>query len=74
MKHIKDITISIFAIIGFFTVLTGYSSGTLENEVGTYQISSGYGMVYRMNTKTGYIVDVAKRVIEKSMVNGDDGK
>jgi hypothetical protein len=69
MKHIKDITISIFAIIGFFTVLTGYSSGTFENEVGTYQLSASVGGVYKMNTKTGYIVQVTDRAIKKSHLN-----
>ena len=36
MKNIKEITISIFAIIGFFTIITGFTNNTETATQQTY--------------------------------------
>ena len=39
MKNIKDITISIFAIIGFVAIVSGFTNNYNQGEVGTYQVA-----------------------------------
>ena len=63
----KETVIGIFAAIGIFTVITGFT--TDEKEVGRYQIAVGVKGVktqlYRVDTKTGIIVDINERDLEK---------
>mgnify|MGYP006101849855 CR=1 FL=1 len=63
----KETVIGIFAAIGIFTVITGFT--TDEKEVGRYQIAVGVKVVktqlYRVDTKTGIIVDINERALEK---------
>tara|TARA_B110000971_G_scaffold194229_1_gene207798 strand:- start:117 stop:350 length:234 start_codon:yes stop_codon:yes gene_type:complete len=63
----KETVIGIFAAIGIFTVITGFT--TDEKEVGRYQIAVGVKGVktqlYRVDTKTGIIVDINERALEK---------
>jgi hypothetical protein len=63
----KETVIGIFAVIGVFTVIAGFS--TDEKEVGRYQIAVGVKGVktqlYRVDTKTGIIVDINERALEK---------
>jgi len=65
MKHIKDITISIFAIIGFAFVLSSFTSnettetqevvyGTPESHIWELQISPG-GSPFSINKLTGEV-------------------
>lgn len=73
MKKIIKIVISTFALIGLVTIISSYSSETYqENEVGTYQIAGagGYGSVlYRLNTKTGDIIEIKQSNIDKINLN-----
>ena len=63
----KETVIGIFAAIGIFAVITGFT--TDEKEVGRYQIAVGVKGVktqlYRVDTKTGIIVDINERTLEK---------
>ena len=64
----KEMIIAIFAFVGFFTIVTGFTSE--EKEFGRYQIAvtnSGGRKVqlYRVDTKTGVIVDINERELEK---------
>ena len=68
MKNIKDIILLAFAVIGFYSIITAFTSD--EKEVGRYQIAvtdSGGRKVqlYRVDTKTGVIVDINERELEK---------
>ena len=65
MKNIKDITISIFAIIGFAFVLPSFTTNDAEEtqqQVGTYQISTTYrdggNWIFEttIDTRTGQVV------------------
>ena len=61
MKNIKDITISIFAIIGFVAIVTGFTNeaeqqptyGTPESHVWT--ITSTDSRAYALNKVTGEV-------------------
>ena len=63
MKNFKDITISIFAIIGFFTIITAFQTRQTPepNDVAEshiYQLSgitntSGRPKMYKLNKVTG---------------------
>jgi len=70
---IKDITLSIFAIIGFFALVTSFTNEP-ENEVGTYQISaSGSGKnaridIFILNTKTGDVRKTSHSEITKEWI------
>ena len=64
----QEMIIAIFAFVGFFTIVTGFTSE--EKEIGRYQIAvtnSGGRKVqlYRVDTKTGVIVDINERELEK---------
>ena len=73
MKKIKKIVISTFALIGLVTIISSYSSETYqENEVGTYQIAGAGaygGVLYRLNTKTGDIIEIKQSNIDKINLN-----
>ena len=76
MKNIKNLTISIFAIIGLYAILISTSSTSNLNqdtyEVGTYQITgagSYGGVLYRLNTKTGEILEIKQSTIDKINLN-----
>lgn len=72
MKNIKSILLGGFAVLGFMTVITGFTNQVESNEVGTYQISgAGYGggVLYRLNTKTGDIVEIKQSNIDKVNLN-----
>jgi hypothetical protein len=66
MKNIKDITISIFAIIGFAFLLSSFTPNdveeTTQNQVGTYQVSTTYrdmgNWIFEtiIDTRTGKVV------------------
>jgi hypothetical protein len=64
---LKETVIGIFAVIGVFAVITGFRAD--EKEVGRYQIAVGVKGVktqlYRVDTKTGIIVDINERDLEK---------
>ena len=63
MKNFKDITISIFAIIGFFTIITAFQTRqtpepNVVSESHIYQLSgitntSGRPKMYKLNKVTG---------------------
>ena len=66
MKNIKDITISIFAIIGFVFVLTSFTSnetqetqqvvyGTPESHVWEIYRQTDSGFAYLLNKVTGEV-------------------
>lgn len=70
MKNIKDITISIFAIIGFVFVLTSFTSngtqetqqvvnGTPESHVWEASDITPKGATYMFNKKTGEVYYLA---------------
>jgi len=68
----KNITLSIFAIIGFATILSGFTDivNDSDQEVGRYQITSTYAellgtRVFRVDTKTGIIVEINEKKITK---------
>ena len=76
MKNIKNLIISIFAIIGLYAILIATSSSSNlnqdTNEVGTYQITgagSYGGVLYRLNTKTGEILEIKQSTIDKINLN-----
>ena len=72
MKNIKSILIGGFAVIGFMIIITGFTNQVEGNEVGTFQISgAGYGggVLYRLNTKTGAIVEIKQSNIDKVNLN-----
>ena len=64
MKNIKEITLSIFAIIGFISIITAFNTQPQQNNL-KYQTSSWYGKMMGPNlaqwhhhitdTKTGQI-------------------
>ena len=76
MKNIKEITISIFAIIGFFTIITGFTNntetatqqtyGTPESHVWEIQCYDGGGSAdsgrcYQYNKITGEVRMLSKK-------------
>ena len=79
MKNIKDITISIFAIIGFIAILSGFTitQNIEEGEIGRYQIAvTDNGgrkiQLYRVDTKTGIILNINERELEKIRKRNDN--
>ena len=63
MKNIKDITLSIFAIIGFISIITAFNTqpqqethGTPESHVWEmYSPNSGHATIYLLNKQTGEV-------------------
>ena len=69
MKKLKNIIISTFAVLGLIAIVSGFSANKYqENEVGTYQIAGAGaygGVLYRLNTKTGDIIEIKQSNIDK---------
>ena len=79
MKNIKDITISIFAVIGFIIIISGFTitQNIEKGEIGRYQIAvtnnSGRKIqLYRVDTKTGVIININERELEKIRKRNDN--
>jgi predicted small secreted protein len=62
MKNIKDITISIFAIIGFVAIVSGFTNNENQGDIGTYQVAitnvadSGNIREIIIDTRTGKVI------------------
>jgi len=71
----KNIILTIFTIIGFTTVVTGFTNIVVNDshqEIGRYQITAtnteGFGTrLFRVDTKTGVIVEINERKLTKIM-------
>ncbi len=71
----KNTTLLIFAIIGFVTIVTGFADivNDSDQEIGRYQITATNteGLkgtrVFRVDTKTGVIVEINERKLTKIM-------
>ena len=72
----KNIILIFFAIIGFATIVTGFTNIVVNDshqEIGRYQITatSGEGLkgtrVFRVDTKTGVIVEINERKLTMIM-------
>jgi hypothetical protein len=68
----KNKILIIFAIIGFATVVTGFTNivNDSHQEIGRYQITSTYAellgtRVFRVDTKTGIIVEINEKKLTK---------
>jgi len=66
---LKDIILYSLAIIGTASLFISASTNSEENEVGRYQIAvtakGGKTQLYRVDTKTGVILDINERDLEK---------
>ena len=72
----KSIILIVFAIIGFGTIVTGFTNIVVNDshqEIGRYQITATNteGLkgtrVFRVDTKTGVIVEINERKLTKIM-------
>ena len=72
----KNIILTIFSIIGFATIVTGFTNIVVNDshqEIGRYQITATNtdGLkgtrVFRVDTKTGVIVEINERKLTKIM-------
>ena len=71
----KNKILTIFAIIGFATIVTGFTNivNDSHQEIGRYQITAtnSEGLkgtrVFRVDTKTGVIVEINERKLTKIM-------
>ena len=72
----KNIILTIFAIIGFATIVTGFTNIVVNDshqEIGRYQITATNtdGLkgtrVFRVDTITGVIVEINERKLTKIM-------
>jgi hypothetical protein len=76
MKNIKDITVSIFAIIGFAFLLSSFTTNGAEQQVyGTpeshvWELVIGDGTVYSLHRQTG---EVRKYANSPSVSTKGDG-
>ena len=69
----KNIILLIFAVIGFATILSGFTGivNDSDQEIGRYQITATNteGLkgtrVFRVDTKTGVIVEINERRLTK---------
>ena len=68
----KNKILIILAIIGFATIVTGFTNivNDSHQEIGRYQITSTYAellgtRVFRVDTKTGVIVEINERRLTK---------
>ena len=69
----KNIMLTIFAIIGFATIVTGFTNivNDSHQEIGRYQITAtnSEGLkgtrLFRVDTKTGVIVEINERRLTK---------
>ena len=66
---LKDIILYSLAIVGVISLFISVTTKADEKEVGSYQIAVGVKGVktqlYRVDTKTGIIVDINERDLEK---------
>ena len=66
---LKDIILYSLAIVGTMSLFISASTNSEENEVGRYQIAvtakGGKTQLYRVDTKTGVILDINERDLEK---------
>ena len=65
MKNIKDITISIFAVIGFVSIITGFTYNQTQEPTKDWDLVSatsagGNPSGYIYNTKTGEVFFLVK--------------
>ena len=68
MKNIKDITISIFAIIGFVAILSSFTNqsetlvdlGTPESHVWSFHLANDGDRAYSLNAISGEIREINK--------------
>ncbi len=68
MKNIKDITISIFAVIGFISILSSYEKpiepqqtfSTPESHVWSFHLANDGTRAYSINAITGELREVNK--------------
>jgi len=78
MKKYKNIVIQFLAVIGLVFLLSGFNSqANDEEEVGRYQIAvTNNGgrkvQLYRVDTKTGVIVNINERELEKIRSRNDN--
>ena len=70
----KNKILIILAIIGFATIVTGFTNivNDSHQEIGRYQITSTYAellgtRVFRVDTKTGVIVEINEKKLTKIM-------
>ena len=68
-SKLKDIVLYSLAIVGVISLFISATTNADEKEVGRYQIAVGVKGVktqlYRVDTKTGIIVDINERDLEK---------
>ncbi len=66
---LKDIILYSLAIVGAMSLFISATTNSEENEVGRYQIAvtakGGKTQLYRVDTKTGVILDINERDLEK---------
>jgi hypothetical protein len=68
MKNIKDITISIFAIVGFIFILSSFNIqaepqvtyGTPESHVWSFHLANDRDRAYSLNAVNGEILEINK--------------
>ena len=67
MKNFKDITISIFAIIGFVAILSSFNNqtqqevhGTPESHVWSFHLANDGDRAYSLNAISGEIREINK--------------
>lgn len=67
--NLKDIILYSLAIVGAVTLFLSSTTNSKEKEVGRYQIAvcvkGAKTQLYRVDTRTGIIVDVNERDLEK---------
>ena len=69
MKNIKDITISIFAIIGFVAILSSFAYDEKPTENGDWVVTNaGEYAGYLYNSKTGEAIYMQKDRGEKVVI------
>ena len=69
MKNIKDITISIFAIIGFVAILSSFNNQSQEThstpeshiwELSNFEMDGTNSRIYKINKVTGEVIFIKK--------------
>jgi hypothetical protein len=71
----KNTIILILSIVCLFVISSSFSiDNTQIKEVGTYQIATKAGVLYRLNTKTGEIFNIKESSIEKINLNSKRNK
>ena len=72
MKNIKDVTISIFAIIGFVAILSSFTNQTQEPKYSDLSVlqSLGHVWVYVLDSETGEVYQTKHYTNEKKRAGG----